>query len=172
RAMYITPDVVVTRRGDGFEVDVVESHRFTLRVNPLYTRLATDLRLNGASMRPEEKQHILEHAGRAKLFIANIKQRRVTMFRITTCIVELQRDYLEHGVRSLRPLSRALVAAQVGLHESTVSRATANKYAMLPSGEVIPYSHFFTPSLSVKDLLKEVIEKEGRPLPDAVIVER
>ena len=75
-------------------------------------------------------------------------------------------------MRHLRPLSRAAVAQQLGVHESTVSRATASKYVMLPNGEVIPYAHFFTPSLSVKDIMKEVIEKEGKPLTDSEIVER
>ncbi|HLZ26609.1 MAG TPA: RNA polymerase factor sigma-54 [Chloroflexota bacterium] len=172
RAMYITPDVVITRGSDGFEVDVVESHRFALRVNPLYTRLAADLRRGAESMSPEEKQHVQQYAGRAKMFIANITQRRQTMFKITTCIVEQQRAYLEHGVRALQPLSRARIAQQIGLHESTVSRATASKYVMLPNGEVIPYAHFFTPSLGVKDVLKEVIEKEGRPMSDSDIVAR
>jgi RNA polymerase sigma-54 factor len=172
RAMYITPDVIVTRVNDDFEIDVVESHRFSLRINPLDTRLAADLRRDSASMSAEEKLHVQQYAGRARLFIANISQRRQTMYKITACIVERQREFLEHGVRSLQPLSRASIAQQVGLHESTVSRATASKYLMLPSGEVIPYSHFFTPSLSVKDILKEVIEKEGKPIPDAVIVKR
>src|SRR4029077_14146133 len=95
-----------------------------------------------------------------------------TMLKITTCIVEQQRAFLEHGVRALRPLSRAQIAEQVGVHESTVSRATASKYVMLPNGEVIPYAHFFTPSLSVKDVLKEVVEKEGKPLTDSDIRER
>jgi RNA polymerase sigma-54 factor len=170
--MNITPDVIITRGNDGFEVDVVESRRFALRVNLMYTRLATDIRRSSAGMSAEEKKHIQHYAGRAKLFIANINLRRQTMSKITTCIVERQRAYLEHGVRSLQPLSRAIIAAQVGLHESTVSRATASKYVMLPNGEVIPYSHFFTPSLSVKDILKEVIEKEGRPMPDIDIVGR
>jgi RNA polymerase sigma-54 factor len=170
--MYITPDVIITRTNDGFEVDVVECRRFALRVNPMYTRLAADVRRNSDRMSDDEKKHIQLYAGRARLFIANINQRRQTMFRITTCIVERQRAYLEYGVRSLQPLSRASIAEQVGLHESTVSRATASKYVMLPNGEVIPYTHFFTPSLSVKDIMKEVIEKEGRPLPDAEIVQR
>ena len=65
-------------------------------------------------MSPEEKKHVQQYVGRAKLFIANINQRRQTMFKITTCIVERQRAYLEHGVRSLQPLSRAGIAEQVG----------------------------------------------------------
>ena len=86
---------------NGFEVDVVESHRFALRVNPMYTRLAIELRSNSASLSPEEKKHIQWYAGRARMFMANIKQRRQTILTITTSIVERQCLYLEHEVRSL-----------------------------------------------------------------------
>jgi RNA polymerase sigma-54 factor len=172
RAMYIIPDVVISKGPDDFEVEVVESRRFVLRVNPMYTRLSADLHRSSAAMNPEEKRHVQQYVGRAKLFIANINQRRQTLFNITRCLVDQQREFLEHGVRHLRPLSRAAVAQQLGVHESTVSRATASKYVMLPNGEVIPYAHFFTPSLSVKDIMKEVIEKEGKPLTDSEIVER
>jgi RNA polymerase sigma-54 factor len=172
RAMYVIPDVVISKAEDDFEVEVVESRRFQLRVNPMYTRLSADLQRSSALMNPDEKRHVQQYVGRAKLFIANIHQRRQTLFNITRCLVEQQRDYLEHGVRHLRPLSRAAVAIELGVHESTVSRATAQKYVMLPNGEVIPYAHFFTPSLSVKDIMKEVIEKEGKPLTDSEIVDR
>jgi RNA polymerase sigma-54 factor len=172
RAMYIIPDVVISPGPEDFEVEVVESRRFVLRVNPMYTRLSADLHRAGAAMNPDEKRHVQQYVGRAKLFIANINQRRQTLFNITRCLVDQQRDFLEKGVRHLRPLSRAAVAQQLGVHESTVSRATAQKYVMLPNGEVIPYAHFFTPSLSVKDIMKEVIEKEGKPLTDSEIVER
>jgi RNA polymerase sigma-54 factor len=172
RAMYIIPDVTITKTADGFDVEVVESRRFVLRVNPMYTRLSADLHRSSANMNAEEKRHVQQYVGRAKLFIANINQRRQTLLNITRCLVEQQRDFLEHGVRHLRPLSRAAVAQELGVHESTVSRATASKYVMLPNGEVIPYAHFFTPSLSVKDIMKEVIEKEGKPLTDSEIVER
>src|ERR1700730_9102647 len=172
RAMYVIPDVLISKGPDEFEVEVVESRRFQLRVNPMYTRLSADLQRSSALMNPDEKRHVQQYVGRAKLFIANINQRRQTLFNITRCLVDQQRDYLEHGVRYLRPLSRAAVAQQLGVHESTVSRATASKYVMLPNGEVIPYAHFFTPSLSVKDIMKEVIEKEGKPLTDSEIVER
>jgi RNA polymerase sigma-54 factor len=172
RAMYIIPDVVITAGPEDFEVEVVESRRFVLRVNPMYTRLSADLHRSSASMTADEKRHVQQYVGRAKLFIANINQRRQTLFNITRCLVDQQRDFLENGVRHLRPLSRASVAQRLGVHESTVSRATASKYVMLPNGEVIPYAHFFTPSLSVKDIMKEVIEKEGKPLTDSEIVER
>jgi RNA polymerase sigma-54 factor len=62
-----------------------------------------------------------------------------------------------------------MVAAELGMHESTVSRATAAKYVMLPSGQVIPFSDFFTPSLSVKDVIKDLIEHETAPLTDEQI---
>jgi RNA polymerase sigma-54 factor len=172
RAMYIIPDVVISSGPEDFEVEVVESRRFVLRVNPMYTRLSADLHRSSASMNPDEKRHVQQYVGRAKLFIANINQRRQTLYNITRCLVDQQREFLERGVRHLRPLSRAAVAQQLGVHESTVSRATASKYVMLPNGEVIPYAHFFTPSLSVKDIMKEVIEKEGKPLTDSEIVER
>lgn len=171
RAMYILPDVIIAKGEDGFEVEVVESRRFLLRVNPMYTRISSELPKNG-SLSAEEKRHVQQYVGRAKLFIANINQRRQTIYNITTCLVNKQREFLEKGVRHLKPLSRAAVAAELGIHESTVSRATASKYVMLPDGEVIPFSHFFTPSLSVKDIIKEMIEKEGRPLTDAQIAER
>ena len=172
RAMYIIPDVVISQGPEDFEVEVVESRRFVLRVNPMYTRLSADLHRSSASMNPDERRHVQQYVGRAKLFIANINQRRQTLYNITRCLVDQQREFLQSGVRHLRPLSRAAVAQQLGVHESTVSRATASKYVMLPNGEVIPYAHFFTPSLSVKDIMKEVIEKEGKPLTDSEIVER
>jgi RNA polymerase sigma-54 factor len=169
--MYILPDVIIAKGESDFEVEVVESRRFMLRVNPMYTRISSELPKSGA-LSSEDKRHVQQYVGRAKLFIANINQRRQTIHNITNCLVDKQRDFLEKGVRHLRPLSRAAVAAELGIHESTVSRATAAKYVMLPDGEVIPFSHFFTPSLSVKDIIKEMIEKEGRPLTDAQIAER
>ncbi|HEX7102520.1 MAG TPA: RNA polymerase sigma-54 factor, partial [Nitrolancea sp.] len=99
----------------------------------------------------------------------NISQRRETLFKISKCIVELQEDFLRGGVRELRPLTRAIVAQQVGVHESTVSRATANKFVMLPNRRVIPFSDFFTPSLSVKDVIKEMVDHETIPLTDRQI---
>jgi RNA polymerase sigma-54 factor len=181
RQMTLRPDVIIHKneRGD-FEVDVIESRRFSLRVNPVYRQLVGQLqaaRSAGAqapSMTDDERQHIRQYVTRAKFFIDNINQRRQTISRITDVIVECQRDFLEKGVQSLRPLTRAEVGERIGMHESTVSRATAGKFVLLPAGEVIPFSTFFTASLGVKDVIKNIIEAEdrSRPYSDQEIVEK
>jgi len=168
---YVLPDVIITRRDRGFEVDVVESKRFFLRINPLYRELMLRAQQEEARLNDNEKKHIQQYVSRARLFMANIDQRRQTLQRIVAFLVSYQGDFLENGVRSLRPLTRAMVAAELGVHESTVSRATAAKYVMLPTGEVIPLSHFFTPSLSAKDVIRDMIEHESEPLTDEQIAE-
>jgi RNA polymerase sigma-54 factor len=124
------------------------------------------------AMSDGDKDHIRRYVSRSKLFISNIAQRRETIRRITTCLVTIQDDFLRNGIRHLQPLTRAQVAQYLGLHESTVSRATADKYVMLPNRQVIPFSDFFQASLSAKDMIKELITTEPRPLTDKEIVQR
>lgn len=170
-ASHVLPDVIISQKedGDGYEVEVVESKRFFLRVSPIYNQLLNDLERDPLRFSEDEKRHIQHYVSRAKLFIANINQRRQTLHKITTCIAKEQKEFLAQGVRHLKPLTRAAVAKALGMHESTVSRATASKYVMLPSGEVIPFSNFFTASLSVRDVIKEMIENESTPLTDQEI---
>ncbi len=172
RAQYVAPDVVIKLEEGEFAVEVVESRRFFMRVNPMYSRLATQLRGNGVHYSDDEKKHIQQYVSRAKLFMSNVNQRRETMLKIAKVLVQVQEEFLRHGIRQLRPLTRAQVAEATGLHESTVRRATAGKYVMLPNRQVIPFSYFFTASLSVKDVIKEIIVREGRPLTDREIVSR
>lgn len=213
---FVAPDVIIRARGGALEVEVVESLRFSLRINPLYHRLSAAAAIhpqgrvpppngngphsgngtNGAhdgdgptppflvgtepyaphhlqeAMSDGDKDHIRRYVGRSKLFISNIAQRRETIRRITTCLVTIQEDFLRNGIRHLQPLTRAQVAQYLGLHESTVSRATADKYVMLPNRQVIPFSDFFQASLSAKDMIKELITTEPRPLTDKEIVIR
>ncbi|TMC01620.1 MAG: RNA polymerase sigma-54 factor, partial [Chloroflexi bacterium] len=157
------------------------SRRFSLRVNPVYRQLIMQLQAarkdGGAAtvpMNDDDRQHIREYVTRAKFFIDNINQRRQTILRITEVIVECQLDFLEHGIQSLRPLTRAEVGERIGMHESTVSRATAGKFVLLPTGQVVPFAMFFTASLGTKDVIKQIIEAEdeGRPYSDQEIVEK
>ncbi|TAK33032.1 MAG: RNA polymerase sigma-54 factor [Chloroflexota bacterium] len=172
RSPHLLPDVLISERDGGYEVEVVESKRYYLRVTPLYQRLAMDVDREPERFSEDEKKHIQQYVSRAKLFIQNINQRRQTLQRVTSCLVERQKDFLKKGVRHLEPLTRASVAAELGLHESTVSRATASKFVMLPTKQVVPFSLFFTASLSVKDVIKEIIEQEKLPLTDQDIAER
>ena len=172
RSPYTSPDVIITVRDGEFHIDIVESVATRLRMNPLYASLATATARNGTDYSVEDRTHIRQYVTRAKLFISNINQRHETLRKITLCLLDLQGDFVRHGVRSLKPLTRAMVAEQVGVHESTVSRATANKYVMLPNRQVIPFSAFFTASLSVKDVIKEMISKENGALTDQEICQR
>jgi RNA polymerase sigma-54 factor len=166
---FVMPDVIIHLRDGNLEPEVVETYRFSLRINPLYQRLA-GAALDGMS--DVEREHIRRYVNRSKLFISNINQRRETMRRITDCLIKVQEDYIRYGVRYLRPLTRAQIAQYLGIHESTVSRATADKYVMLPDKHVIPFSDFFSASLSAKDVIKEIITKEARPMTDKEIVGR
>jgi RNA polymerase sigma-54 factor len=181
---YVAPDVIISLKGDELDVEVVDTKYLHLRMNPIYEELAAQFgrKKSSAALRnghskeeipndvvesaehasDDEKAHVRQYTNRAKIFMTNVQQRRDTLLRISKCIVELQESFLRGGVRELRPLTRAIVAQQVGVHESTVSRATANKFVMLPNRKVIPFSDFFTPSLSTKDIIRELIERETR----------
>jgi RNA polymerase sigma-54 factor len=152
-------------------VEVVESRRLGLSINSMYQQLLAQAS-SSPGMSDEEREHIQHYVSRAKMFIANINQRRQTMQKITNFLVDYQQEYLRSGVRQLKPLTRAMLAEKTGIHESTVSRATAAKYVMLPNGEVIPFSNFFTASLSVKDIIKDMVSAEDRPLTDQEIAVR
>ncbi len=169
---YLTPDVIIREEEGVLVAEVVESQRYFLRLNPLYQELSRQAgRNNEQQISSEEKEHLTQFVGRAQLFLTNLRQRRETIRRIAHYLIERQGNFLRHGVRFLEPLTRAEVAAAIGVHESTVSRATANKHVQIPSHEVIPFSHFFTASLSVKDVLLELVNKEARPLTDQELVE-
>jgi RNA polymerase sigma-54 factor len=167
---FVMPDVIIRNKDGQLEVEVVETYRFSLRISPLYQQLATETARHGEGMSDHERDHIRRYVNRSKLFISNINQRRETMLRITNCLILLQEEFIRFGVRSLRPLTRAQVAQYLGIHESTVSRATADKYVMLPGKQVIPFSDFFSASLSAKDVIRELITKEQRPMTDKEIV--
>jgi RNA polymerase sigma-54 factor len=168
----LRPDVLIRVVDGELQVEVVESRRFALRVDPTYARLSAGLRGTDAS--EADRQHVREYVGRARFFIDNVTRRRATLQKIAECLAERQREYLLHGVQHLVPLTRAEVGNLIGMHESTVSRATADKFVMLPTGEVVPFGHFFTASLGVKDQIKHLIESEdpAHPYSDQEIAER
>jgi RNA polymerase sigma-54 factor len=166
QAVLIKPDVVIRRTTNGFEAEVIEERRFRFAVHPSYQQLSGNGRAR--AMSETERQHVRHYAARARFFIDCVRQRWDTLRRISEALVELQFDFLDKGVRYLRPLTRGELAERVELHESTVSRATANKYVLLPAGRTISFDDFFDSSLATKDTLRELIETEDprRPLSD------
>jgi RNA polymerase sigma-54 factor len=167
---YLTPDVVIREEQGNYIAEVVESHRFFLRLNPLYQQLSRAA-TRAEPVTDQEREHLSTFVSRAQLFLTNLRQRRETIRRIAEHLIERQQGYLRNGVRSLVPLTRAEVAAALGVHESTVSRATAAKYVQLPNHKIVPFSTFFTPSLSVKDVIQELVSNEKTPLTDQDLVE-
>jgi len=166
RTTLVRPDVVIRRTETGFEAEVVENKKYLFRLNPTYRTLIATLDPSQSS--EEDRQHIRQYASRAQFFIDCIHQRWETLKKISDALVEYQYEFLEKGVRSLRPLTRGELADKVGLHESTISRATANKFVLLPEGRTIPFDDFFDASLRAKDTLRELIESEDpkHPLSD------
>ena len=186
---FVAPDVIVTIDNDGIKVEAPNAVYERLRTNGLYRQLAragerrpTATPANGgseaesaATQNGEAVTHARIYMAQAQQFIWSIRQRRQTLLRVAEFVCRFQETYLRGDERALRPLTRGTVATELGVHESTVSRAVANKYVMLPSRKVIPFSDFFTPSLSVKHVIQQMIQTEssqGRPLSDAQISDR
>jgi RNA polymerase sigma-54 factor len=165
-APYIRPDVVIRKKGQGFEAEVVERYRYDMQVNREYAWARKHLPQVATS--DAEKQHIRTYVEQANSFIAALRQRWDTMQRVSDALIELQYDYLAHGQSALKPLTRADVAHKIGLHESTVSRATDGKFVLLPNGRTVLFDNFFDSSLPIKKALRELIASENsrRPYSD------
>ncbi len=169
----VRPDVQMRRTEAGFEVEVGGADNFSLCINPLYRETYALIKSGRGNFSEEDRKHYTEYVERAEMFIRNINQRRQSLRAITHCIIDYQMGFLETGSRQfLRPLTRTQIARQLDLHESTVSRATANKFIQLPNQEVVSFNLFFNSSLSSKDAIREIILEEdpAHPVSDAQIV--
>lgn len=171
----VRPDVIIHRTPIGYEIEIVTNERISLTVNPNYRRIYNEMR-NGSGKKysDEEKKHIAEYVERADLFIKNLAQRRKTLRAITRHIIEYELGFMETSSKSfLRPLTRVKIARAIGVHESTVSRATANKYVQLPNQDVVPFDFFFHAGHSVGDMIAQLIaaENPGKPLSDQEIAD-
>jgi RNA polymerase sigma-54 factor len=178
-ARYVTPDLVVERIDEEFVVFLNDRNIPRLRISRAYDRVLS----NGKQADPKEREFIKDKLDSAKWLIRTIEQRRRTMVKVMECIVRTQWEFFEKGTRFLRPLTLQQVAEQIGMHESTVSRVTTNKYVQTPHG-VFELKHFFSSGLktdsgddvsskNVKMRIAELVKAEDsrRPLSDQRIVE-
>lgn len=151
---YIVPDVVVEKVDGEYIVLVNDVMYPRIHINSAYRSvLSREKNCDSGIRRFVEKK-----LNAAMWLIRSIEQRRLTLYKVARCLVDLQRDFLDYGVKHLKPLNLKQVAEIVGLHESTVSRATSNKYIQTPQG-VFEMKYFFSTGLS--DLSGSMVSSES-----------
>ncbi|PKM77003.1 MAG: RNA polymerase sigma-54 factor [Firmicutes bacterium HGW-Firmicutes-15] len=177
---YIIPDVIVEKVEGEYVVVLNDSASPRLMVNQLYENM---LRQPGA-FSPEACKYLEEKMGAAVWLIRSIEQRRRTLYKVARCIVDFQTEFLNHGIKCLKPLNLKQVADIIEVHESTVSRATSKKYIQTSQG-LFELKYFFgsgvenqtdhgqISSKSIKRIVEEIIDNENtaHPVSDQTIVE-
>lgn len=176
---YVAPDLVVEKIDDEWVVRLAEDRTPELRINKKYQKLAK----NGG-IDKEEKNYLRQKIESARWLIRNIEQRQDTILRIGKAIMEVQYDFLDHGVEKIKPLTLQEIADKVGVHEATVSRTTRGKYIQTPQG-LFELKYFFSPGLksasgedqsskSVQLRIKNIIDQEDKrkPLSDQKIADK
>ena len=174
---YISPDIFVYKVGDDYIVTLNDEGLPMLRINPYYT----DEKVKGMDSGTEE--YVSDKMRSAIWLIKSIHQRQRTIFKAAKSIVKFQREFFEKGIEFLRPLVLRDVAEDIGMHESTISRVTTNKYMHTPQG-IFEMKYFFNSAISitggdfiasesVKRKIKELIESEDqkKPLSDQTLAE-
>lgn len=175
---YIIPDLVVEKIDGRYHVFLNDTNLPRLKLSRAYQEIARDKKKFDA----EHKEFIASRLNSANWMIQAIEQRRQTMLKVMHYIVERQRDFFERGVQYLKPLTLREVAEVIGMHESTVSRVTNEKFCQTPRG-VLPLKFFFSSGLAttggedvsargIKDQIAKLVEGEDprRPLTDQAIV--
>ena len=174
----IIPDVTVEKIDGEYRVTTNDDGMPRLRLNPVYV----DWMINGnKNLDSKTKEWLEVRRTQARDLLQSIVQRRQTIARVTDAIFEVQADFLEQGVEGLKPLVLKQIAEMAGVHESTVSRVTSNKYVETPQG-IYRLKYFFSGELltdsgsnmaatTVKEKIKEMIDNEdaAKPLSDKAI---
>ena len=171
------PDVYVNKVEGQYQIILNDEGIPKLRLNKLYRQLFTEKQLQ-----TQERKYLKEKFKNAVEFLKSLEQRNKTIYRVTESLLKFQKDFFDKGVSYLRPLNLRDVAGELGLHESTISRVTSNKYLACEHG-IFNFKFFFSNALSsnqgnvsttlVKELIQNIIneEKAENPLSDKEIAE-
>ncbi len=173
----VVPDVIVEHDGNEWKIHLNNDYIPRLRISSTYR----DMIARG-TLSKGERDYLKERMRSGKFLIDSIEQRQRTIERITREILKAQTPFFEHGIAHLKPLTMTQIADVVGVHETTVSRAIANKYIRTPHG-VFEFKYFFTPgyqndsgasvsNTSVKEMIADLIsiEDKGSPFSDQELV--
>lgn len=174
----ISADATVEKVGDEWTISLNNDFIPRLKINRTYKELIAKGVLSN-----KEKEYVRNQMRAGKFLISSIDQRQNTIERITRKIIERQGGFFEEGSSKLRPMTMSEVADSIEVHETTVSRAIANKFLKTPHG-TFPLKYFFTPgysgkdgdsvsNTSVKEIIGTIIEQEDptKPLSDRKIVD-
>lgn len=176
-ADYVVPEVFVAKREGRWQVTLNPDIAPRLRINPHY--LALVKRADKSADQTTLKSHLQE----ARFFLNSLRSRNETLLRVAQCIVEAQRAFLEYGEEAMKPLVLRDVADSLDIHESTVSRATANKYMQTPRG-LFELKYFFSSHVATTDggtcsataiqaMIRRLVGEESveKPLSDSKLAE-
>src|SRR3954469_4107548 len=168
---YVVPDVVVRKTGGRWTASLNRDAMPRLRINKMYADILQASRENGG-------KHLSGQLQEARWLIKNVQQRFDTILRVTQAIVDRQKNFFEHGEVAMRPLVLREIAEAVGLHESTISRVTTQKYMLTPRG-IFELKYFFGSHVStdtggacsataIRALIRQLVAAEDgrKPLSD------
>jgi RNA polymerase sigma-54 factor len=173
----VVPDVTVEDDRGEWKIILNSDYIPRLRISNTYKEMIAK-----GSLSKDERDYVRERMRSGKFLINSIEQRQQTIERITREIIKVQEEFFREGVAKLKPLTMTQIADAVGVHETTVSRAIANKFIKTPHG-VFEFKFFFTPgyqadsgesvsNTSVKEMIDELVslEDKSHPLSDQEIV--
>ena len=171
RDRYINPDVFVYKVEDEFIIWVNDDGMPKLHINNFYRNAIR----NSKKFSNEAKNYVQEKMRSATWLIRSIHQRQKTIYRVMESILKFQLAFFEKGISYLKPMVLRDVAEDIGMHESTISRVTTNKYAHTPRG-IFELKYFFNSSIqrfhgeamasaSVQDKIRQIIESEDKKKP-------
>ncbi len=174
-AEYVLPDVVVRKGKTGWGASLNTHHLPKLEINNLYAKLIE------RGKKTEQNEYLREHVNDARFFIKSLQNRHETLLRVARAIVARQQAFFDEGDEAMKPMILGDIAEELELHESTISRATTQKYMLTPHG-VFELKYFFSTGLSnaagdehsstaIRSMIKKIIDAEPvtKPVSDSKI---
>ena len=170
KSTYIVPDVFIQKIEDEYVVTLNNDYLPRLRVSPYYRKMLSNPAISDA-----EKKYVKEKYQSATWLLKSVYQRQRTIYKVTEQIIRQQRAFLDNGIGALTPMTLKDVADVIGVHESTVSRATSHKYVHTPQG-IFELKYFFNSginkqgagavaSVSVQEKIRQIISTEPSDKP-------
>jgi RNA polymerase sigma-54 factor len=177
---YVTPDVYLYKIDGEFVIQLNNDGMPQLQLSSDYLELIKDKK----NIAPDSRGYLQEKKRNAQWFIKSLQQRQRTIYKVMESLLKFQREFFEKGAGHLKPLILHDVAEDIGMHESTISRVTSNKYAHTPQG-IYELKYFFSTAIgttngdtvaaeAIKNRIRQLIRKEdsSKPLSDNKISEQ